>query len=450
MKSLFAFAGRVLSAAALFVPSHVRWKIIAPYIVLTLLVAAAGTYIATQFVTGPLEERFNNQLAEAARVASDSVVRKERQHLSFVRSISFTVGVPERTAAGDPEALRELIEPLAANSRLEYVEVVGLDGRRVFGLRLDDPTTLAYSPLTGPDDRSDIEIVQRILLNETDNRGDKFAQLLELRDGAVFYTGGPIVDENGRLVGAALVGTSLQTLLPSMKFEALADVSLYDLDGVVLGSTFERSGESAGLDPSAVSGGATSLVGIREVRSIFNRDFDMLYGELIVRGEPVGLFSVALPSSFIASAGSTTRWAMTLMFGVSTIAVLGVGLLIARGVTAPLLRLLRATEAVIEGDLTARSGVSGRDEVGSLAQSFDVMTERLANQHLATIRALTAAIDARDPYTAGHSVRVGQLSVEIGLQLELPKRDLQYLENRWLSARRRQDRHSRQRASEAR
>ncbi len=176
----------------------------------------------------------------------------------------------------------------------------------------------------------------------------------------------------------------------------------------------------------------------------------MLYGELIVRGEPVGLFSVALPSSFIASAGSTTRWAMTLMFGVSTIAVLGVGLLIARGVTAPLLRLLRATEAVIEGDLTARSGVSGRDEVGSLAQSFDVMTERLANQHLATIRALTAAIDARDPYTAGHSVRVGQLSVEIGLQLELPKRDLQYLENRWLSARRRQDRHSRQRASEAR
>ncbi len=159
MKSFFALAGRVLSAATLFVPSHVRWKIIAPYIVLTLLVAAAGTYIATQFVTGPLEERFNNQLAEAARVASDSIVRKERQHLSLVRSISFTVGVSERTAAGDTEALRELIEPLAANSRLEYVEVVGLDGRRVLGLRLDDPTTLAYSPLKGPDDRSAIEIV---------------------------------------------------------------------------------------------------------------------------------------------------------------------------------------------------------------------------------------------------------------------------------------------------
>ena len=148
----------------------------------------------------------------------------------------------------------------------------------------------------------------------------------------------------------------------------------------------------------------------------------------MIRGEPVGLFSVALPSSFIASAGSTTRWAMTVTFGVATVAVIAIGWLIARGVTAPLLKLLRTAQAVTGGDLTARSGVSTRDEVGELAQSFDAMTERLANQHLATIRALTTAIDARDPYTAGHSVRVGQLSVEIGLQLELAKRDLQYLE----------------------
>jgi putative nucleotidyltransferase with HDIG domain len=56
------------------------------------------------------------------------------------------------------------------------------------------------------------------------------------------------------------------------------------------------------------------------------------------------------------------------------------------------------------------------------------MTERLAHTHLATIRALTSAIDARDPYTAGHSIRVGQLALEIGRSLELPRRDLQFLE----------------------
>jgi putative nucleotidyltransferase with HDIG domain len=66
--------------------------------------------------------------------------------------------------------------------------------------------------------------------------------------------------------------------------------------------------------------------------------------------------------------------------------------------------------------------------MGTLAASIDVMTARLADQHLSTIRALTSAIDARDPYTAGHSIRVGQLALEMGRVLELPKRDLQFLE----------------------
>jgi putative nucleotidyltransferase with HDIG domain len=412
----------------LFIPAHVRWKIVAPYIVLTLLVAAAGTYIATQFVTGPLEERFDNQLAEAARVASDSMVRKEREHLSLVRSISFTSGVAELTADSDAAGLRRLVEPLAANASIEYVEVVGLDGRRVLGLQLDDASSLTYVPLTGPADRSDLEIVQRVLGRESDSQGDKFAQLVELSGGAAFYTGGPIVDEDGQLQGVALIGTSLETLLPAMKFEALADVTLYDLNGSVLGSTFERSGEAVDLETAELFTSSGGLAGVHEVRSIFNRDFDLLYGELRIRDATVGLFSVALPSSFIASAGSDTGWAMTVIFALATIAAMVIGLLIARGVTAPLLKLVQAARAVAAGDLTARSGVKARDEVGDLAQSFDTMTERLANQHLATIRALTTAIDARDPYTAGHSVRVGQLSLEIGRQLELPDRDLQYLE----------------------
>jgi putative nucleotidyltransferase with HDIG domain len=427
MTALLAPIGRLLSSAALFVPSHVRWKIVAPYIVLTLLVAAAGTFIATRFVTGSLEDRFDNQLAEAARVASDSMVRQERDHLTLVRSMAFTVGVPEATAAGDSEALRRLVEPIAANERLEYVEVVGLDGNRVLGLHLQDANRLTYEPVGGPSARGNLPIVQSLLTGNRDERGDKFAQLVGLPSGAAFYTGGPIVDDNGRLVGAVLVGTSIDSLLPAMKHEALADVTFYGFDGSVLASTFSRVDGDVDIAPSfAVN--EDGVAGVREVKSIFGRDFDLLYGELRIRDETVGLFSVALPSSFISSAGTTTRWGMTVIFGIATVVAIGTGLLIARGVTAPLLKLVKAAHAVTEGDLTARSGVSARDEVGELATSFDAMTARLEKQHLSTIRALTSAIDARDPYTAGHSVRVGQLSMEIGRELELPKRDLQFLE----------------------
>jgi putative nucleotidyltransferase with HDIG domain len=58
--------------------------------------------------------------------------------------------------------------------------------------------------------------------------------------------------------------------------------------------------------------------------------------------------------------------------------------------------------------------VRTRDEIGLLGISFDAMAEQLEQQHIATIGALASAIDARDPYTAGHSVRVGDLSAELG------------------------------------
>jgi putative nucleotidyltransferase with HDIG domain len=44
--------------------------------------------------------------------------------------------------------------------------------------------------------------------------------------------------------------------------------------------------------------------------------------------------------------------------------------------------------------------------------------------YLGTIRALAAALDARDPYTAGHSERVSQMSVVIARQLHLPESEV--------------------------
>ena len=44
---------------------HVGMKIIAPYALLTVVLAIAGTFLVTQLVAGSLRERFDNQLAEA-------------------------------------------------------------------------------------------------------------------------------------------------------------------------------------------------------------------------------------------------------------------------------------------------------------------------------------------------------------------------------------------------
>src|SRR3989337_1112773 len=98
---------------------HIRWKIVLPYALLTVLLAAVGSYVATHLVTGSLSERFDNQLAEAGRVVADAVVRKEREHLATVRAVAFTEGVPEAVQAADQAPLAHLLGPLAGNPKVE-------------------------------------------------------------------------------------------------------------------------------------------------------------------------------------------------------------------------------------------------------------------------------------------------------------------------------------------
>jgi len=71
-----------------------------------------------------------------------------------------------------------------------------------------------------------------------------------------------------------------------------------------------------------------------------------------------------------------------------------------------------------------RSGVSR--ELDELADTFDVLRAELSqaeaeseDTYLGVIGTLANALDARDPYTAGHSTRVANLSVAIGRQMQL-------------------------------
>lgn len=408
---------------------RVGWRIMAPYLLLTVLFAVVGTFLVTRLVTEPAEERFTNQLVESSRVLGDEVARQERAQLEVVRAIAFTDGIAEAAANGDAAEIARFVEPLAANSGTEMFELVGGDGYRVYGAQLTDRDSLAYSPMSGSTDRNAWPMVRAVLSGTRDERGDKFAGIVESLHGPALYTAAPLTVE-GRVAGVVLVGTLLESFLPAAKGVTFSDLTLYDESGVVVATTFADRGRGDGdlrPDPRVLPGDRADGL-TRERRTLFGREFDLVYGVWTVRGEPAGYFSVALPSSYITGASNAALWQMALLFGIVTIAVVVVGIILSRSLTEPLERVVQTARAVTTGDLTARTNVQSADEIGDLAKSFDVMTERLQRQHLATIGALATAIDARDPYTAGHSMRVGQLSAELGLRVGLPPIAIQHLE----------------------
>ena len=54
----------------------IRFKVILPYLLLTLIVAVTGAYVVTRLVSSSLSERLSNQLLEAGRVVSDEFARQ--------------------------------------------------------------------------------------------------------------------------------------------------------------------------------------------------------------------------------------------------------------------------------------------------------------------------------------------------------------------------------------
>lgn len=404
---------------------QIRWKIILPFAFLVVVLAAATTYLTTDLVQGSLDERFENQLAEAGRVAADTVARREDAHLEVSRSVSFTAGLKDAVDEDARDEVVGLLTPIAANSGTEWIQVTDSSGRFLAGVASSDLTAVEYSEIESSADTVDWPLTQQVL---TDPDSAKHAQIIETDQGTMLLTGAPLVTDGG-VVGVVLVGTSLETLVADMKREGLADATVYDFAGNPIASTFVADSDQADLTTDAAAASPSAVDGVlRENRTIWGRGYDLIYGSLDVGGESVGLYSVALPSDFIFEAGNTSRLQMAIIFGTAMAAILAIGLFLAARITKPIQQLVETAIRVSDGDLTARTNVSTRDEVGSLATCLNRMTERLEGQYMATMRALASAVAGQNPYTLRHSRRVGELATWIGKRLRLDDYSLAQLE----------------------
>jgi methyl-accepting chemotaxis protein len=425
--TLLSFVARALA----WPDQHLHWKIIIPYALLALILGCAATYLATGLVTGSLRERFDNQLIESARVSADSLARQERKHLETVRAITYSEGVPEAIASRDSARLGTLIEGTAANNEVQYLQVLDAAGRRLQAIYLADTQTVQYQDITDADTPATWTPVQEAIISARDG-GGKATAIVETTSGPILYTAGA-VESAGNVIGVVLTGTSLDTVVEQMKSEAIADVTVYGADRQPTATTFVQPAESASQDadlgaPENVSAAFQRSGVYREPKTVWGRDYHMLYAPLLVQGKEIGAYSVALPTDFILQAQSNTRWEMALLFGLGMAAILAVGFYVSRRITSRVHDLMRTAQQVSQGDFTARAGTQSRDEIGRLGAAVDHMTKTLQGQYLGTLRALASAVANKDPVTLGHSVRVGQLATMLGRHFELDERTLAQLE----------------------
>lgn len=393
-----------LRPVAKYFSSSIRKKIIIPYALLTVILAGMGIFIVTRLVASSFEERLKNQLLEAGRIVSDEVVNRERFRLEIERVVANTIGVANALVDRDLEKLDDLIFPIIANARaVDSIILVDTQGREVLRFQrklasVDGPVeTFTNSNL----DLSEWPSVKQVLAHPDGNKETQLARDFNT-NALVVYTVGPIRNEDNQAVGAALVGIYLDNEVAFLQSVALAQLTLFDADGQVIATTFSLNNQeksevfrvfTAARYNQVVQSSTVTLLDEVAITAeeepgnqltVRGRNYRLAYAPFVLRNRVYGVYAVALPTNFITEATGRSQTFLIALFTLGAIAVFGIGTLISRLISRPVLRLVRIAKAIAAGDLDQRSGLKGGDEIGILANTFDDMTARL--QHLLQIQ----------------------------------------------------------------
>lgn len=408
-------------------------QITVPYVILAVLVAAGGTYIINQVVVDSVQERFTNQLIATTTLATESLVNQEQEMLESLRLISHVQGVGQAIRDGLPATLEQLTTPIMFNAQVDAYAFVSIGEVTIIARYLDGDNQ-GYVRLETDQRLAESDFVQRVLAGEVDEAGDKFSDLVSTDQGLVYFIAGPVLDDTGSLVGAALIGQFMDGLAITIAQETLSDFSVFSLLGEPLASTLASA--------ASISTEDVDVVITRRDEGTLQRTWTLAgvtYHELltpfVVRGDTaIGILGVSLPTHILVQTSQLTRDNTLLLVGAALLMVLAVGAVTAGRITRPIKELRDAALRVSGGDYTVNVGRESKDEVGVLTTTFNEMVGNLNRSKLdlldaydKTIEGWARALDLRDHETEGHSRRVTDMAVKLGERIGLTPEQLKQL-----------------------
>ncbi|VWX35313.1 HD domain-containing phosphohydrolase [Exiguobacterium oxidotolerans] len=160
----------------------------------------------------------------------------------------------------------------------------------------------------------------------------------------------------------------------------------------------------------------------------------MLISTLVIGVFPILLFVLASAVQLTENESLQSYWSWaTLILIVILCLATFCSLLLYENIKKPILALQEGVAQIESGHLNTISNPYS-DEFAHLIGGFNLMVEGIEGRDLENERLLNslftlfaATLDARDPYTAGHSLRVAEYSVEIARAADLPDEQIELL-----------------------
>jgi len=362
-----------------------RAKITIPYLLLAIGLAVGAGYVVMRIIFDTAEERFSNQLIETEKLSSEWMVREENRLLKTLRMLSFTEGMAEVLKAEDAQSLTDLAIGVAAAQGEEEVIFLNSQGKMILGIKkvfIDSKANYELQYANGTV-FSALPFVKAVLEGKVDDSGDKFSGLAFHNEKYVFYVSGPIRDAQDNLVGVALVGKSLNTIVSQLREETLAQFSLYDVEGKLLATTLSEPQPISEVDAGQLIAemDTTSMKRTLSDQRSFNilyMNYTELLGTWRIRNNQViGLLGASMVNKYWITASTPTRVQMIGLVILLIFLVFVVGVEIADRITITIQGLVTASSQVASGKLNIRLPYGGDDEVGYLTSAFNMMVTNL-------------------------------------------------------------------------
>jgi putative nucleotidyltransferase with HDIG domain len=240
----------------------------------------------------------------------------------------------------------------------------------------------------------------------------------------------------GDVLGLDNIVAKVKGANPDVDYVAVTDTAMQ----AVAHTRVKERDKKLSLSPGELisqGGDGTMIYRVRSTAGLFIE----ITTPIVYKNIPMGSVVIGINNSMLQAARTETR--RRILMGFAVVMLLGAGciVILSSVVARPIKELSLGVEELKAGR-RRKLRIYSHDELGKLTVSFNQMTEKITRQqdrlsdtaaeledsYVSTVKVLSAAIDARDPYTLGHSTRVAKFARKIGEALGFSHEELEDLE----------------------